>query len=352
MDFLEIRRKAKERAEARGRGAAPSPMPAISTRVPMESPAFAPSPERVAVERPTAAASPDAAIRSSDFPVPDLARLEPLDAVVDAIPVPGGALTPMPDLPPWSEALGDIPEAPADLADAARSLADAQEMSSVLAPTLGPATLGATTLVATPLVAPPVVAPPAPGPAANDPLDEFFYREDETAPGVTDLDFSAPPAPVEVEVADPRREFLTFFLGLEEYAVEIERVREVLKAPAVTDVPRAPRHVLGVIMIRGDVIAVFDPRRRLGLPEVDRPGSPRVLVCDDGLGPIGLMVDAVSQVVRLRRSEIEPRPQGIGNVSADYISGIGRQAGRMFIVLDLPVVLRGKAPKAEEEARP
>jgi purine-binding chemotaxis protein CheW len=99
-------------------------------------------------------------------------------------------------------------------------------------------------------------------------------------------------------------------------------------------------------MVRGDVIAVFDPRRRLGLPEVDRTTLPRVLVCDDGLGPIGLLVDAVSQVVRLRQSEIEPRPQGVGNVSAEYISGIGRQAGRMFIVLDLPVVLRGKAAGA------
>jgi purine-binding chemotaxis protein CheW len=293
MDFLEIRRKAKERAEARAR---------------------APLPSRADAERAEAAPSPPPV---ADAPVgPELGQVESLEAVVQAIAAAGGELTPIPDLPPWGEALGDGFDDAAGASPAPEPLA-------------------------------PVWNPPASPPAPTDPLDEFFYRADETAPGLQDLDFAAPAA-APVEVADPVREYLTFLLGLEEYAVGIESVREVLKAPPITDVPRAPRHVLGVIMIRGDVIAVFEPRRRLGLPEVDRTGSPRVLVCDDGKGPIGLLVDAVSQVVRLRASELEPRPQGIGSVSAEYISGIGRQAGRLFIVLDLPVVLRGKAVAGAE----
>jgi purine-binding chemotaxis protein CheW len=266
---------------------------------------------------------------------PDLARLQPLDALdggggLDArgaAPEGGGELTPIPELPPWQDALDAAAYEPAERIAA-----------------------GSTPLPREPTPAWPTPAWPSPAVAPADPLDEFFYREDEEAPGLLDLDFAKPKPAAPAEAVDPLREYLTFFLGFEEYAIEIERVREVLKAPAITDVPRAPRHVLGVIMIRGDVIAVFDPRRRLGLPEVDRTAVPRVLVCDDGLGPIGLLVDAVSQVVRLRRSEIEPRPQGVGNVSAEYISGIGRQAGRMLIVLDLPVVLRGKAAGAAEAA--
>jgi purine-binding chemotaxis protein CheW len=246
--------------------------------------------------------------------------------VRQAIAGAGGELTLIPDLPPWGEALGNAVDEAADRVDANGRAA-------------GPPTQSRNPLTAL------RSAPPA---AALDPLDEFFYREDEAAPGLADLDFAAPSAPGPVEVADPGREYLTFGLGFEEYAIEIERVREVLKAPVVTDVPRAPRHVLGVIMVRGDVIAVFDPRRRLGLPEVARTSSPRVLVCDDGLGSVGLLVDAVTQVVRLRRSDIEPRPQGVGSVSAEYIAGIGRQAGRMFIVLDLPVVLRGKTAGGAE----
>jgi purine-binding chemotaxis protein CheW len=260
---------------------------------------------------------------------PAFGRLEPLDAAVQAVAGTGGELTLIPDLPPWGEALGNAVDEASERVDASGRAAHPQSRNPL------------TALRSTPL---PTLARATP----LDPLDEFFYREDEAAPGLPDLDFAAPAAPGPVEVADPGREYLTFGLGYEEYAIEIDRVREVLKAPVVTDVPRAPRHVLGVIMVRGEVIAVFDPRRRLGLPEVDRTDSPRVLVCDDGLGSVGLLVDAVSQVVRLRRSDIEPRPQGVGSVSAEYITGIGRQAGRMFIVLDLPVVLRGKTAGGAE----
>jgi purine-binding chemotaxis protein CheW len=305
MDFLEIRRKAKERADARSRGVAAAP--------PVDDRAQ-PTAELPPSEAPRRAdASPDAG--------PELAAtLLPLEDLAQAAVEAGGELTPIPDLPPWGSALGYGADDSGDADRASRAPGTAET------PVWNAEVARAPEVPATPL----------------DPLDEFFYREDESAPGLPDLDFAVIDAPAPVEVVDPRREYLTFLLGFEEYAIEIERVREVLKAPAITDVPRAPRHVLGVIMVRGDVIAVFDPRRRLGLPEVDRTTHPRVLVCDDGLGSIGLLVDAVSQVVRLRQSEIEPRPQGVGNVSAEYISGIGRQAGRMFIVLDLPVVLRGK----------
>lgn len=324
MDFLEIRRKAKERAETRARAAAqaeapradPSPSAGAATHSPPE-------------ERPVQPAYPELPSPNAPALESELAQLDSLESVAKAIAEVGGKLTAIPDLPPWgsalesalSEEVADEPARDPDAAAVSRSAPDA------------PA---------------PLWSAPALPPAPSDPLDEFFYREDETAPGLPDLDFAVPAIAAPVEVADPIREYLTFFLGFEEYAIDIESVREVLKAPVVTDVPRAPRHVLGVIIIRGDVIAVFEPRRRLGLPEIERLGSPRVLVCDDGQGPIGLLVDAVSQVVRLRASEIEPRPQGIGSVSAEYISGIGRQDGRMFIVLDLPVVLRGKqAPGAE-----
>jgi purine-binding chemotaxis protein CheW len=323
MDFLEIRRKAKERAEARARAAAPA----------------RPDAERVEPIPPAPPVEPDAPPLDPDEPsadpdersMPAFGRLEPLEAVAQAVAAAGGELTLIPDLPPWGEALGNAVDEAAERVDASGRAA-------------GPPSQSRNPLTAVRSAPPPALAPAAP----LDPLDEFFYREDEAAPGLPDLDFAAPAAPGPVEVADPGREYLTFGLGYEEYAIEIDRVREVLKAPVITDVPRAPRHVLGVIMVRGDIIAVFDPRRRLGLPEVDRTDSPRVLVCDDGLGSVGLLVDAVSQVVRLRRSDIEPRPQGVGSVSAEYITGIGRQAGRMFIVLDLPVVLRGKTAGGAE----
>jgi purine-binding chemotaxis protein CheW len=184
----------------------------------------------------------------------------------------------------------------------------------------------------------PVNAPGA-EPPEPDPLADFFFDEAELVPALDGIPAAAPAPAAEVET---RREYLTFLLGGEEYAVEIARVREVLKVPAITEVPRAPGHVLGVVMVRGEVVAVFDPRRRLGLPAAPVLGrAGRVLVCDAGDGVVGLLVDAVSQVVRLRPSDIEPRPQGIGGAAAEYIAGIGRDRGRMVILLDLGAVLGG-----------
>ncbi len=180
----------------------------------------------------------------------------------------------------------------------------------------------------------------------GDPLEEFFWHEDEEAPDLPELlgPATAPRAP---EVAEVRREWLGFTLAGEEYAVELASVREILKAPVVTEVPRVPAHVMGVIMVRGEVIPVFDPRALLGLPRGASERTARVLVCDAGDGPCGLLVEAVSQVVRLAPSSVESRPNGIGATSAEYISGIGRERDRLFILLDLAAVLRHAVPRAE-----
>jgi purine-binding chemotaxis protein CheW len=180
-------------------------------------------------------------------------------------------------------------------------------------------------------------ADPSPAPAA-DPLDEFFWREGEDAPALAGFGAPAPVARAR-EPAEAPREWLSFTLAGEEYAVDIALVREILKAPVVTEVPRAPAHVLGVIMVRGEVVAVFDPRRRLALPRGAPGRSARVVVCDAGQGPRGILVDAVSEVVRLAPSAVEARPNGVGGASADYIVGLGREASRLLILLDLAALL-------------
>ena len=187
-------------------------------------------------------------------------------------------------------------------------------------------------------------------PAPGDPLDEFFWREGEAAPSLPDVEGAGDVRP-SPEPAEVRHEWVAFLLGAEEYAVDIAHVREVMKAPAVTEVPRAPGHVLGIIMVRGEIIAVFDPRRQLGLPPAAPARGARVLVCDAGRGPRGILVDAVSGVVRLPASAIEVRPTGIGAGSGDAIVGIGRERGRMLILLDIAEVLRD-SPQPKAEATP
>jgi len=188
----------------------------------------------------------------------------------------------------------------------------------------------------------------APPPA--DPLQEFFYDASEPGPSIADLGLYAAPRGGTAVPPEEKREYLTFWIGDEEYAVAIACVREILKAPAITEVPRAPAPILGVILVRGEVIPVHDPRRRLGLPPGAPPKGSRVVICDAGEGPVGLLVDAVSQVVRLPPSAIEPRPQGIGGIDSETLAGIGRERDRLFILLDAAALFRLPAAPAPPPA--
>lgn len=190
--------------------------------------------------------------------------------------------------------------------------------------------------------------PPAPAPPA-DPLDDFFWREDETAPAVPDLGLGTGGAAAEAP-AGRRREFVAFLLGDEEYGIPIERVREILKPPPVTEVPRAPAPIVGVITLRGEVVALLDPRPSLALPPAAAGPRSRLVVCESPDGPVGLMVDAVSEVVRLPEGAIEPRPPAIAGAGAGPIAGIGRDGRRLVILLDLDRLLPRAAP-AQEGAR-
>lgn len=188
--------------------------------------------------------------------------------------------------------------------------------------------------------APPAAAAAPEGMPEADPLEEFFFQESEVA-AATRRDWGP-------GLAEALREVLTFRLGPEEYAVGVEVVREILKAPPITEVPRAPAHVLGVILLRGQVVPVHDPRRRLGLPAAGVAAGARVVVCDAGEGLVGLLVDGVVEVLRLPPSAIEARPQGIAGIDSEYIAGVGREGGRLFVLLDAGALLRGGSPRKGE----
>jgi purine-binding chemotaxis protein CheW len=145
-----------------------------------------------------------------------------------------------------------------------------------------------------------------------------------------------------------RTEYLCFALSGEKYAVQIAHVAEILKPPPVTEVPRAPRTVLGVISVRGKLVTVIDLRRRFKLPEAPFDRRTRILLADVGTDEqVGLLVDEVQQVYRLADNEIEPA-NVLGGEQAAHIAGIGRpkpaDGGRrdeseLLILLDLRPIL-------------
>jgi purine-binding chemotaxis protein CheW len=335
MDFLDIRKKAKERAQARSAEEA-----AGKVRVPAEKGGDREARPRAGKGTRRGRSAPPAPPPASVVTDQDLldgalaARLQGIPAP-PAEPLQGDAR-----FTTWRPGAGAPPPLPAE-DDGGISGLPGRDLDF----TVGPAARA------------PVPPRREPVPRAReaeptaDPLDEFFYRFDEAAPALPQL---APAA--EVPEPEPelmaREEYLTFMLGAEEYAIAIERVRQVIKAPPVTEVPRAPAHILGVVTVRGEVVAVLDPRRRLGLPPLaPAEGYGKVVIVDAGEGPCGLLVDRVASVVRLRPGSIEPCPQGISGSRSEFLAGIGRAGERLFTVLDLGALLRRTPLRADPALR-
>lgn len=146
-------------------------------------------------------------------------------------------------------------------------------------------------------------------------------------------------------------EFLVFVLGDEMMGLPLASVKELLKLAPVTEVPRAPADVLGILSVRGRITTILDLRRHIGMPEVAPTRHTRILLVDGGDEIMGLVVDAVLHVVRLREDEIE----GAGIVSADlpeHVLGLGRPRRGKESVRGVAgarsVAIEGREPSAGE----
>jgi purine-binding chemotaxis protein CheW len=145
-------------------------------------------------------------------------------------------------------------------------------------------------------------------------------------------------------VREHRVEYLGFLAGGATFGVALGEVREILKLPPVTEVPRAAPAVMGVVSVRGLLVTVIDLRQRLrgSGGEVGRKG--RILLAEGAEKEvIGLYVDEVLQVFRLVETEIEPAATVLGAQTSDYVMGIGRSDGTMLILIDLGPIL-GRSP--------
>jgi purine-binding chemotaxis protein CheW len=123
------------------------------------------------------------------------------------------------------------------------------------------------------------------------------------------------------------REFLAFVVANETYALPLSCIREIMRVPSVTPVPRAPREVLGIISVRGQVTTLIDLRQRLRVQAAPVSSRTRVLLVDQGDEIMGLLCDRVQQVHRLSEKEVE-MASVLGADAASYVMGIGRPGQR------------------------
>ncbi len=137
--------------------------------------------------------------------------------------------------------------------------------------------------------------------------------------------------------------YLTFVLAGEDYGIGILKVREIIGMLPVKTVPQTPDYVKGVVNLRGKVIPVIDLRLKFGLPEKDYGDRTSVIVVDvadsSTTVQIGIIVDAVSEVVNIRGAEIEKAPTFGVRMNTDYILGMAKLNGGVKILLDIDRVL-------------
>lgn len=135
-------------------------------------------------------------------------------------------------------------------------------------------------------------------------------------------------------------QLVVFKIGEEEFGVEINQVREIVKLVSITRMPKAPIFIEGVVNLRGQIITVIDLAKRLDLPSLGRTDSTRIMVVEVGDDTVGMIVDSVSEVLRLSADNIEDTPSLIETeVHEQYLRGVGKSDDRLLILLDLNEVL-------------
>lgn len=138
-----------------------------------------------------------------------------------------------------------------------------------------------------------------------------------------------------VAVAGQANEFLTFCLGNEEYGIEILKVQEIRGWEQPTTIANSPDFIKGVINLRGTIVPIVDMRIKFGLGNADYNALTVVIILNVAKRVVGIVVDAVSDVITLSGEQIRPAPQFGGAMDTQHIVGLGTIEERMLILLDI-----------------
>lgn len=138
------------------------------------------------------------------------------------------------------------------------------------------------------------------------------------------------------------RQLVTFLLGEDEFGADIMDVKEIIRVPDITKVPNAPSYVEGACNLRGNILPIVDGRTRFSLVKKELDENSRVLVIDVEGKATGVVVDKVSEVMRVNTSDIEEPPEIVKNINSDYLNGVVKldNGNRLVMLLDVVRALR------------
>ena len=135
------------------------------------------------------------------------------------------------------------------------------------------------------------------------------------------------------------RQLVVFKLHDEEFGVEITDVREIVKVGHITRLPHVADYIEGVTNLRGEVIPVISLRKRFGLARQDETQDTRIIILEINDSMVGVIVDSVTETLRLSEDDIEPPPSNIAGLKADYLAGVGKLDNRLLILLEVNKIL-------------
>ncbi|KKR83501.1 MAG: Chemotaxis protein CheW [Candidatus Daviesbacteria bacterium GW2011_GWA2_40_9] len=137
------------------------------------------------------------------------------------------------------------------------------------------------------------------------------------------------------EAAEGLLQLVTFKLDDEEFAINILEVQEINRMTSITKMPNSPHHVEGVVNLRGRVIPVVSLRKKLGLAVKENNEHSRIMIMDIQGTTMGLIVDAVSEVLRIPSGIVEPPPPLSTDSGTEYIKGVAKLEDRLIMLVDL-----------------
>ena len=144
---------------------------------------------------------------------------------------------------------------------------------------------------------------------------------------------------VNTEAKETTTQYLSFHLGEELFAMEIERVREVIEFTSVTKVPQTPEFMRGVINLRGGVVPVIDLRTKFGMGDTEKTVNTCVIISEVSIGDesvvLGAMADAVDEVFDLDPENIEPSPRIGTQLNTDFLNGMGKKGDDFILLLNI-----------------
>ncbi len=173
--------------------------------------------------------------------------------------------------------------------------------------------------------------------------DEVFSSPDIEAGEMQTEDIADEMTAAASDADEEKIELLAFKLSNEEYVLDINRIKEIIRPVEITRVPRVPLYIKGIISLRGVIVPVYNLKNRLGLLETNEfsnDSQKRILIVNFDEELIGIIVDAVTGVVKINEDIIKPTPQIIKGVDAEYLKGVARTNNRLLILLNLDRVLK------------